>query len=139
MKDHVSLGENAVIDCATMGSTIIGKGVKIDNLVQIAHNVEIGENTVVVAQTGIAGSTKIGKSCVIAGQVGIIGHLNIADKTFIAAQSGVSRDTKEGAQLFGSPALDKSNHIRSMAIVRNLPAVMKRIEKLEAMILSSEK
>ncbi len=139
LKDHVSIGANAVIDCATMGSTIIGKGVKIDNLVQIAHNVEIGENTVVVAQTGIAGSTKIGKSCVIAGQVGIIGHLNIADKTFIAAQSGVSRDTKEGAQLFGSPALDKSNHIRSMAIVRNLPAVMKRIEKLEAMILSSEK
>jgi len=137
LKDHVSIGASAVVDCATMGSTIIGKGVKIDNLVQIAHNVEIGENTVVVAQAGIAGSTKLGKSCVIAGQVGIIGHLNIADKTFIAAQSGVSRDTKEGAELFGSPALDKINHIRSMAIVRNLPKVMKRIEKLEASILES--
>ena len=137
LKDHVSIGASAVVDCATIGSTIIGKGVKIDNLVQIAHNVEIGENTVVVAQAGIAGSTKLGKSCVIAGQVGIIGHLNIADKTFIAAQSGVSRDTKEGAELFGSPALDKINHIRSMAIVRNLPKVMKRIEKLEASIIES--
>ena len=137
LEDHVSIGANAVIDCATIGSTVIGKGVKIDNLVQIAHNVEIGENTVVVAQAGIAGSTKLGKSCVIAGQVGIIGHLNIADRTFIAAQSGVSRDTKEGAQLFGSPALDKVNHIRSMAIVRNLPKVMKRIDQLEASILES--
>jgi UDP-3-O-[3-hydroxymyristoyl] glucosamine N-acyltransferase len=135
--DLVSIGANAVVDCATIGSTIIGKGVKIDNLVQIAHNVEVGQNTVIVSQTGIAGSTKIGESCVIAGQVGIIGHLNIADKTFIAAQSGVSRDTKEGAELFGSPALDKINHIRSMAIVRNLPKVMKRIEKLEATILES--
>jgi UDP-3-O-[3-hydroxymyristoyl] glucosamine N-acyltransferase len=137
IKDHVSIGANAVIDCATMGSTIIGKGVKIDNLVQIAHNVEIGENTVVVAQTGIAGSAKIGKSCVIAGQVGIVGHVTIADKTFIGAQSGVSRDTKEGAEVFGSPALDKINHIRSLAIVRNLPKVMKRIEKLEASLIES--
>jgi UDP-3-O-[3-hydroxymyristoyl] glucosamine N-acyltransferase len=137
LKDHVSIGASTVVDCATMGSTIIGKGVKIDNLVQIAHNVEIGDNTVIVAQTGIAGSTKLGKSCVIAGQVGIIGHLNIADKTFIAAQSGVSKDSKEGAELFGSPALEKTNHIRSMAIVRNLPKVMKRIEKLEASIIES--
>lgn len=137
LDDHVSVGANAVIDCATMGSTIIGKGVKIDNLVQIAHNVVVGENTVVVAQTGVAGSTKIGKNCVIAGQVGIVGHLNIADKTFIGAQSGVSRDTKEGAEMFGSPALDKVNHIRSMSIVKNLPKILKRVEKLEKNLLES--
>ena len=137
LKDHVSIGASAVVDCATMGSTIIGKGVKIDNLVQVAHNVEIGENTVVVAQTGIAGSTKIGKSCVIAGQVGIIGHLNIADKTFISAQSGVTKDTKEGDEIFGSPAIEKMQHVKSLMLVRNLPKTLKRIEKLEANILES--
>ena len=120
-----------------MGSTKIGKGVKIDNLVQIAHNVEIGENSIIISQVGIAGSTKIGKNCVLAGQVGVIGHLNIADKTTILPQSGVGKDTKEGDMLLGSPAIDRGDAIRNMTMVRSLPKYLKRIEALENKILKS--
>lgn len=117
--NDVEIGANTTVDRAEMESTVIGNGVKIDNLCQIAHNVQIGDNTVMAAQVGIAGSTKIGKNCIIAGQVGIIGHLNIADGTVIAAQSGViSNIKKSGQKLFGSPAIDMNNFMRSYAIFK---------------------
>jgi UDP-3-O-[3-hydroxymyristoyl] glucosamine N-acyltransferase len=132
LEDYVSIGANATIDCATMGSTIIRSGVKIDNLVQIAHNVEIGRNTVVAAQTGISGSTKIGEQCVIAGQVGIAGHLSLANHTKVGAQSGVGKNIrKEGLSLSGSPAYELSAHLRALAVVRRLPDIEKRIMNLE--------
>ncbi|MBU1823154.1 MAG: UDP-3-O-(3-hydroxymyristoyl)glucosamine N-acyltransferase [Bacteroidetes bacterium] len=132
LEDHVSIGSNATIDCATMGSTIIRAGVKIDNLVQIAHNVEIGKNTVVAAQTGISGSTKIGEQCVIAGQVGIAGHLSIANYTKIGAQSGLGKNIrKEGLSLSGSPAYNLNDHLRALAVVRKLPDLEKRVEAME--------
>ena len=117
--NNVEIGANTTVDRAEMESTIIGNGVKIDNLCQIAHNVQIGDNTVMAAQTGIAGSTKIGKNCIIAGQVGIVGHLTIADGTVIAAQSGVIRNVKEsGKKIFGTPAIDIKNYMRSYAIFK---------------------
>lgn len=132
IEDHVSIGSNATIDCATMGSTIIRAGVKIDNLVQIAHNVEIGKNTVIAAQTGISGSSKIGEQCVIAGQVGIAGHLSLANGTKVGAQSGVGKNIKkEGLSLSGSPAYDLNAHLRALALVRNLPNIEKRVQDLE--------
>ena len=132
IEDHVSIGSNTTIDCATMGSTIIRAGVKIDNLVQIAHNVEVGKNTVIAAQTGISGSSKIGEQCVIAGQVGIAGHLSLANRTKVGAQSGVGKNIrKEGLSLSGSPAYDLTAHLRALALVRNLPELEKRIQSLE--------
>ncbi|MBO6045283.1 MAG: UDP-3-O-(3-hydroxymyristoyl)glucosamine N-acyltransferase [Bacteroidales bacterium] len=117
--NNVEIGANTTVDRAEMESTIIGNGVKIDNLCQIAHNVQIGDNTVMAAQTGIAGSTKIGKNCIIAGQVGIVGHLTIADGTVIAAQSGVIGSVKEsGKKIFGTPAIDIKNYMRSYAIFK---------------------
>ncbi|WP_205503653.1 UDP-3-O-(3-hydroxymyristoyl)glucosamine N-acyltransferase [Rufibacter psychrotolerans] len=131
LEDHVRIGANATIDCATMGSTIIHAGTKIDNLVQIAHNVEIGSHTVVAAQTGISGSTKIGNYCTIAGQVGIVGHISIADKTIIGAQSGVSKTIKEsGTIIQGSPAFDYKQNLRCMTVFRKLPELQKQIEEL---------
>ncbi len=136
IEDDVSIGANTTIDCATMGSTIIRKGAKLDNLIQIAHNVEIGPNTVVAAQTGISGSTKIGSNCVVAGQVGIVGHLKIADKTTIGAQSGVSKTIKEeGTIIQGSPAFDYKDNLRSITVFRKLPDLQKQIEELEEKIL----
>jgi UDP-3-O-[3-hydroxymyristoyl] glucosamine N-acyltransferase len=132
IEDNVSIGSNSTIDCATMGSTIIRNGVKIDNLVQIAHNVEIGENTVIAAQTGVAGSAKIGKNCVIAGQVGINGHITIADGTKIGGQAGVSKSIKkEGVSKTGSPALELNDYLRAMAVFRKLPALEKQVQILE--------
>ena len=117
--NDVEIGANTTVDRAEMESTIIGNVVKIDNLCQIAHNVQIGDNTVMAAQTGIAGSTKIGKNCIIAGQVGIVGHLTIADGTTIAAQAGVIGSVKKsGQKLFGSPAIDIKNYMRSYAIFK---------------------
>lgn len=117
--NNVEIGANSTVDKSQMGSTIIHDGVKIDNLVQIAHNVEIGENTVICAQTGIAGSTKIGRHCTLAGQVGIAGHITIADNTTIAAQSGVTSSIKkEGEAYFGSPALKYNEFMRSYVIFR---------------------
>lgn len=137
LEDDVSIGANTVIDCATMGSTVIRQGTKLDNLIQIAHNVEVGKHTVVAAQTGISGSTKIGDYCVIAGQVGIVGHLQIANKTSIGAQSGVSKSIpKEGLKLQGSPAFDYKDNLRSLAVFRNLPQLQKQLEDLEEKILN---
>lgn len=132
IEDHVEVGANSTIDRATLGSTIIRKGVKIDNLIQIAHNVEIGENTVIAAQTGIAGSTKIGKNCMIGGQVGIVGHISIADGTKIAAQSGVGSDIKEPNTIIqGSPAFAIMDYKKSYVGFRKLPELIRRIEDLE--------
>ncbi|EMR00811.1 UDP-3-O-(3-hydroxymyristoyl)glucosamine N-acyltransferase [Cesiribacter andamanensis] len=137
LEDWVSIGANAAIDCATMGSTIIRKGVKIDNLVQVAHNVEIGENTVIAAQSGVAGSTKIGRSCILAGQVGVIGHLQIADKTTIAAQAGVGKSIKqEGKVLIGSPAFERDDYLKSYVVFKNLPDLDKRLKQLEEKIIN---
>ncbi len=117
--DDVEIGANTTVDRAEMESTIIGNGVKIDNLCQIAHNVQIGDNTVMAAQTGVAGSTRIGKNCIIAGQVGIVGHLTIADNTTIAAQAGVIGNVRQsGQKFFGTPAIDIKNYMRSYAIFK---------------------
>ncbi len=132
IEDHVEIGAGTTIDRATLGSTFIRKGVKLDNLIQIAHNVDIGENTVIAAQTGIAGSTKIGKDCMIGGQVGIVGHLSIADNTKIAAQSGVgSSITEPGQILQGSPAFPISDYRRTYVVFRKLPDLDKKIQELE--------
>lgn len=132
LEDFVEIGSNCAIDRATMGSTIIRKGVKIDNLVQIAHNVEIGENTVIASQTGIAGSTKIGKNCMIGGQVGIIGHLEIADNTKIAAQSGIGQSIKKpGTVVQGSPAFEYVPYQKSYVGFKKLPSILSRIDDLE--------
>lgn len=132
IEDHVEIGANTTIDRATLGSTIIRKGVKIDNLIQIAHNVEIGENTVIAAQTGIAGSTKIGKNCMIGGQVGIVGHITIADGTMIAAQSGIGSSIKHRAIIQGSPAFSIGEYKKSYIAFKKLPELVKQIEKLQA-------
>ncbi len=132
IEDDVEIGTNTTIDRATMGSTIIRKGVKLDNLIQIAHNVEIGENTVIAAQTGVSGSTKVGKNCIIGGQVGMVGHIHIADGTRINAQSGLSKSiTNEATTLNGSPAFDYKSSLKSQAIFRNLPELQQRLQKLE--------
>lgn len=132
IEDNVEIGANTTIDRATMGSTIIRKGAKLDNLIQIAHNVEIGENTVIAAQSGISGSTKVGKNCVIGGQVGIVGHIVIADGTRINAQSGVSKSVKqEKSALTGSPAFDYNASMRSQVLIRKLPELYEKILQLE--------
>jgi UDP-3-O-[3-hydroxymyristoyl] glucosamine N-acyltransferase len=135
IEDHVEVGANSTIDRATLGSTIIRKGVKIDNLIQVAHNVEIGENTVIAAQTGIAGSTRIGKNCMIGGQVGIVGHIQIADGVKIAAQSGVgSSVTTPGEILQGSPAFNIGDYKRTYVLFRKLPELEKKISELNKTI-----
>ncbi|MES2704406.1 MAG: UDP-3-O-(3-hydroxymyristoyl)glucosamine N-acyltransferase [Bacteroidota bacterium] len=132
VEDDVEIGANTTIDRATMGSTVIRKGVKLDNLIQVAHNVEIGENTVIAAQTGISGSTKVGKNCVIGGQVGMVGHIHIADGTRINAQSGLSKSVGTPySALNGSPAFDYKSSLKSQAIFRNLPELQHRLQKLE--------
>jgi UDP-3-O-[3-hydroxymyristoyl] glucosamine N-acyltransferase len=131
IEDGVEIGSNTSIDRATMEATIIHSGVKIDNLVQIAHNVEVGENTVIAAQAGIAGSAKIGKRCIIGGQVGIVGHINIADGTQIGAQSGVSKNTVENAAIAGSPAIDYAKNQRNIAAYRTLPQMRDEIQTLK--------
>ncbi len=135
IEDDVEIGANTTVDRATMGSTVIRKGVKLDNLIQVAHNVEIGENTVIAAQTGISGSTKIGKNCIIGGQVGIVGHIHLADGTKINAQSGLSKSvTNENVTLNGSPAFEYKNSLKSQAIFRNLPDLQARLQKLEEIV-----
>lgn len=132
VEEDVEIGSNTVIDRATMGSTRICKGVKLDNLIQIAHNVFIGNNTVIAAQTGVAGSTTIGANCLIGGQVGIVGHIEIADGTMIQAQSGISSAIKnENAKLYGSPAIEYSNYLKSYAYFRKLPDMAQQIRKIE--------
>ncbi|RIJ42788.1 UDP-3-O-(3-hydroxymyristoyl)glucosamine N-acyltransferase [Pontibacter oryzae] len=135
LEDNISIGANTAIDCATMGSTIIRKGSKIDNLVQIAHNVEVGQHTVIASQSGISGSTKVGDNCVIAGQVGIVGHISIANKTTIGAQSGVSKSVKqEGLIIQGSPAFDYKQNLRAMTVFRKLPELQRDLELLKGKV-----
>ncbi len=129
LKDYVDVGANTTIDRATLGSTVIHKGTKLDNLIQIAHNVEIGENTVIAAQTGVAGSTKIGNDCMIGGQVGIVGHITIANKVKIAAQSGIGTSVKnESEVLQGSPAFAIGDYKRSYVLFKNLPEKINALE-----------
>jgi UDP-3-O-[3-hydroxymyristoyl] glucosamine N-acyltransferase len=134
IEDHVAIGANTVIDCATLfgDSTIIREGVKLDNLIQIAHNVEIGKHTVIAAQSGISGSTKVGDHCLFAGQVGIAGHLVISNKTSIGAQAGILKSiTTEGEQLLGAPAFDVKDYYRSYAVFKKLPDLNARLRELE--------
>ena len=134
LEDNVSIGANATIDCSTFATdaTLVKKGSKIDNLVQLAHNVIVGKDTVVAAQAGVSGSTVIGDNCILAGQVGLIGHLNIHDKTTIAAQAGISRSTrKEGETLFGSPGFDIKGYLSSYAVFKQLPDLNRRLRELE--------
>jgi len=142
LEDNVSIGANTTIDCATLGSTIIRNGVKIDNMVQIAHNVEIDQNTVIASQAGISGSTKIGKNCVIAGQVGIVGHIQIADKTTITAKTGISKTIKkEGIIMSGTYGFEHGKFLKANSIFKNLPDLRERVKTLEEKIinLSSDK
>ncbi len=132
IEDHVEVGSNTTIDRATMGSTFIRKGVKLDNLIQVGHNVDIGENTVIASQTGIAGSTIIGKNCMVGGQVGFAGHQRIADGVKIAAQSGISKDIKqEHSILQGSPAFSIQDYTKSYVYFRKLPKLVKEIDALK--------
>jgi UDP-3-O-[3-hydroxymyristoyl] glucosamine N-acyltransferase len=131
LEDNVEVGANTTIDRATLGSTIIRKGVKLDNHIQIAHNVEIGENTVIAAQTGIAGSTKIGTNCMIGGQVGFAGHLVIGNNVRIQAQSGIGKNLEDGETVQGSPAFNYSDYSKSYVHFRNLPKIVTDIEELK--------
>jgi UDP-3-O-[3-hydroxymyristoyl] glucosamine N-acyltransferase len=131
IEDHVDIGANVTIDRATLGSTVIHKGVKLDNLIQIAHNVEIGTNTVIAAQAGVSGSTKIGKNVMIGGQAGIVGHIQLGDGSKVNAQSGVSKTLEPGKAVTGSPAFDYTSALRSQALMKQLPALEKRIKELE--------
>lgn len=141
IEDHVEIGSNSTIDRATIGSTIIRSGAKLDNLIQIAHNVEVGNSTVIAAQSGISGSTKIGKGVMIGGQAGVVGHIQIGDGAKINAQSGVSKSIEAGKAVTGSPAYDYTSALRSQAVSRKLPDLEKRIKELEELIkqLLSEK
>jgi UDP-3-O-[3-hydroxymyristoyl] glucosamine N-acyltransferase len=134
IEDNVDIGACTTIDRATMGSTIIRKGVKLDNQIQIAHNVEIGENTVIAAQTGIAGTTKIGKNCMIGGQVGIAGHLIIGNNVRVQAQSGIGRNVKDNEILQGSPSFGYSNFSKSYVHFKNLPKIVSELEHLKKTI-----
>lgn len=125
IEDNVEIGANTCVDRSTMGATVIHKGVKLDNLVQVAHNVEIGENTVMSAQVGIAGSTKVGSWCMFGGQVGLAGHITIGDKTFLGAQSGVPGSLKGGEELIGTPPMNPRAYFKSQAIFRRLPDMYK--------------
>lgn len=138
IEDNVDIGSCTTIDRATLGSTIIRKGVKLDNQIQIAHNVEIGENTVIAAQTGVAGSTKIGKSGMIGGQVGISGHLTIGNNVRIQAQSGVGRNIKDDETLQGSPAFGYNDFSKSYVHFKNLPKIVAEIEELKKQILNQK-
>ena len=132
LEDNVEIGANTAIDRATMGSTIIRKGVKLDNLIQIGHNVEIGENTVMAAHVGIAGSTKLGKNCMLGGQAGIAGHLKIAAGTKIGAQAGIISDIKEeNTAVIGAPAFDIKQYMKSYVVFRRLPELKTKVDALE--------
>jgi UDP-3-O-[3-hydroxymyristoyl] glucosamine N-acyltransferase len=135
IEENVEIGSNTTIDRATLGSTIIRRGVKLDNLIQIAHNVEVGANTVIAAQTGISGSAKIGENCVIGGQVGIVGHISIANRTNIGAKSGVNNSIKEeNLSWNGVPLSPYRESLRSQVIMRRLPELEKKIRELEEIV-----
>jgi len=135
IEDDVEIGSNTTVDRATMGSTIIRKGVKLDNLVQVAHNVEIGANTVIAAQSGISGSTKIGERVMLGGQVGVVGHINLANGSQVQAQSGVNKNlTEEGKKWMGTPVSKYNDHMRSQVVVQRLPELEKKVQELEKII-----
>ena len=134
LEDDVEIGANTCVDRSTMGATIVHKGVKLDNLVQIAHNVEVGENTVMSAQTGVAGSTKIGKWCMFGGQVGLAGHITIGDKTFLGAQSGVPSSLKGNETLIGTPPTSPQAYFKSIALTRKLPDLYKQLNELQKQV-----
>ncbi|MCR5469566.1 UDP-3-O-[3-hydroxymyristoyl] glucosamine N-acyltransferase [Xylanibacter ruminicola] len=132
IEDNVEIGANTCVDRSTMGQTVIHKGVKLDNLIQVAHNCEVGENTVMSAQVGLAGSTKVGAWCMVGGQAGFAGHIQIADKTFIGAQSGVISNTKgDGEQLIGSPAVNPKMYFKARALDAKLPDMYRQIAQLQ--------
>ena len=132
LENNIEIGANTVIDRATMGSTVLKEGVKLDNLIQVAHNVEIGENTAIAAQAGIAGSTKIGKNCLIGGQAGFVGHIKVADGSKVQAQSGVAASIKEeGKAVYGSPAVPYADYLKSYAVFKQLPSINRQIRTLE--------
>ena len=132
IEDNVEIGANTCIDRSTMGQTVIHRGVKLDNLIQVAHNCEVGENTVMSAQVGLAGSTKVGSWCMVGGQAGFAGHIHVADKTFIGAQSGIISSTKgQGEQLIGSPGMDPKVFFRSMAVMKRLPEMYRELNELK--------
>jgi UDP-3-O-[3-hydroxymyristoyl] glucosamine N-acyltransferase len=131
LEDHVDVGAMSTIDKATLGSTLIRKGVKLDNQIQIAHNVEIGENTVIAAQTGIAGSAKIGQNCIIGGQVGVAGHISIGDNVQIQGQTGVTSNIEDNMKLQGTPAVDYFSYSKSYVHFKNLPKLVKQINQIE--------
>lgn len=131
IEDNVEIGANTCVDRSTMGSTYVRKGVKLDNLVQIAHNTDIGENTVMSAQVGIAGSAKVGQWCMFGGQVGIAGHITIGDKVFLGAQSGVPGSIKGGQELIGTPPMEPRSYFKSQAIFRRLPEMYKELNELK--------
>jgi len=140
LEENVEIGANSTIDRATLGSTIIRKGAKLDNLIQIAHNVEIGENTVIASQTGISGSTKVGKNCMIAGQVGIAGHIQIADGTIFGAQCGLANTIKEPNQMFmGSPAFNLRQFQRSSIAFKSLPELQQLVYNLQRKVEALQK
>lgn len=139
IEDNVDIGSASTIDRATLGSTIIRKGVKLDNQIQIAHNVEIGQNTVIAAQTGIAGSTKIGANCMIGGQVGIVGHLTIGNGVRIQAQSGITKNLKDNEVVQGTPAFGYNDFNKSYVYFKNLPKVVATVNKLEKKINAQNK
>ncbi|WP_317040991.1 UDP-3-O-(3-hydroxymyristoyl)glucosamine N-acyltransferase [Flammeovirga pacifica] len=137
LEDNVDVGANTVVDRATMGSTILKKGVKLDNLIQIAHNVVVGANTVIASQTGVSGSSEIGENCMIGGQVGVSGHIKIADRTMVAAQSGLAQGLeKPGTRIMGSPAIPSIEHLKSFAVYRKLPELQRIVRDLEKKVLS---
>lgn len=132
IEDHVEVGANTCIDRATMGSTIIRKGVKLDNLIQIAHNAEVGENTVIASQTGVSGSAKIGENCIVGGQVGIVGHITLAKGTQIQAKSGINKSIEEENKKWGgAPATSYQHYMRSQVIIQRLPEMEKKIDELQ--------
>ena len=139
IEDDVEIGSNVSIDRAAIGSTVIGKGVKLDNLIQIAHNVKVGKNTVMSAQVGISGSAKIGENCILGGQVGCVGHIELGDNVLVGAQSGISKSLPKAGTYFGSPAKEIKTTMKLEGHIRSLPNYLERIKKLEEKILLLEK
>lgn len=139
LEDDVEIGANTTIDCGTLESTIIRKGVKLDNLIQIAHNVEVGDNTVMAAQSGVSGSTKVGKNCMFGGQVGLGGHITIGDKVTLGAQSGVISNLKSDQTLLGSPAIEIRTAMRAYSLLKNLPEIRRDVLQLKKSINTDKK
>ena len=131
LEDNVEIGSNTTIDRATMGSTVIRRGVKLDNLIQVGHNVEVGEHTVIAAQTGVAGSSKVGAHSMIAGQVGIAGHIRLGDHIKIGAQSGIPNNLSDGSEVMGYPAVPRVEFARSAVYIKRLPDLNKTVRNLE--------